>query len=348
MKKKTPTFIVTVWLLLLFVALTPMLTVKSANADNLAFQWGHLNYETVDYDEKDAEEEICDLIFDNFDENTTFGIMNNYWTYTTASVVQQVLNYVESPYSSPYVDWATHFWVGDFVPEGAFPINHRGFFGHNNYTIWDNEVYVYANYHYWPPPYNWWEYIGSKNYFEFIWTCANGGLLFNSAGFSSNVTGITWPDPNDEENEPTYTPQNNFTDYGHIPSGNPPFDTKGMPAAFTGTTDMSTDGYDDPDYGSYCYIGWENPSPFMIDVTDGDVQYKWFPLYFYDELLGEGESIIASLDMAANLVYGETYDFADTELYNGYWVYKDEIGEDMDGWWYTRMRVFGNGNIVLP
>lgn len=126
-----------------------------------------------------------------------------------------------------------------------------------------------------------------------------------------------------------------------------------MPFGWTGTTSMSTDGYDSAD-GSYCYIGWENISPFMINPTGyNGKSYKHFPYDFYRYALGidnghTHHTINQSLDYASSIVCGYGYDFDDTTLYNGYWQYHDADGDDYDGWWYCRMRVFGNGNLSLP
>jgi hypothetical protein len=339
MKKKTLTTIVTVWLLLLFIALTPMLTVKSANADTkVAMQWGHLYPNQIE-GEKEAEEWICNKTYWNFYYNTSFGPVNAYGTYTTLQNVANSLQWIQNPWND--VDWATTWWVGDFVPEwrDPQPDYHRGFFPHSGPTIWDYHIYKYANYFYFAYIGQWLE-APSKQYFDFIWTCANGGLFFNSTNYTYNVTGITEEDTS--QTEPTYTPTNNFTKYGfiHDYTTTPPNAT-GMPFGWTGTTSMSTDGYASPS-GSYTYIGWENPSPWMTEENENQIQNKWFPYYFYESALGEGGTIKQSLDYATSKMYSPLDKFDQTELYSGKWV------PGMEGWLYTRMRVFGNGNMVLP
>jgi len=320
-------------LLLLFVAATPMLTVKSAKATKVAVQWGHLVPSGYPPSEPAAESWISDQIYWDFYDYSSFGPSNAYGTYTTLNNVIDVLQYCQY-----YTSWATTWWVGDYLPSGA----HYGFYGHNQYNIFDYYVFAYANYHYWGSPYFWWQYIGpSKQYFDFIWTCTNGGLYFDSNGDTWDVDGITAA--NTSETQPDYTPENPFTDYGYVISSPYP-NVVGMPLAWTGTTDMSTDGYVSPS-GSYCYIGWENISPFMINVTENAIQYKWFPYYFRYALgidnNGEYATIADSLDYASLRTCGsQSFDLS--ELYEGRWRY------GMDGWWYSRMRVFGNSDMILP
>lgn len=335
-------------LLLIFVAVTPMLTVKSAKATYVATQWGYLYPNPPDY-EQIAEMWICNHVYYYF-ENEGWGSSNAWGEYTQQGYVTSVLQYCQDPNED--VDWATIWWVGDFTPDENSPPEHRGCYGYNDQITWDYNVYIYANYYLWfnPPYYYYWQPIPSKQYFSFIWTCANGGLYFDSNGDTWNVIGITYP--NITDTKPVDPPNNPFTDYGYVenPYSTPPT-VGGMPYGFTGSLGMSTDGYSSPS-GSYCYIGWENISPFMINETANDVQYKWFPHYFYRYALGidnngEHATIAESLDYAALRVFGsQTFDA--TELYSGYWVYKDAEGDNYDGWWYCRMRVFGNSNLILP
>jgi hypothetical protein len=242
------------------------------------------------------------------------------------------------------------------MPDANVPPIHRGFYGHNNQHIYDNNVYEYANYYWWPPPSGWFQSIASKQYFDFIWTCANGGLYFDSNGNTWNVSGVTFPETGyDEYTEPPNPPNNPFTKYGFVEDQySMPPTIAGMPFAWTGTNSMSTNGYSSPDYGSYCYIGWENISPFMINPTGyNGKSYKHFPYYFYRYALGidngpTHHTIKQSLDYASSIACGYLYDFDDTVLYSGEWVYQDAEGDDYDGWWYRRMRVFGNSNLNLP
>jgi hypothetical protein len=250
--------------LLLFTVTIPVIAVKPAKALQVATQWGYL-YPTHPAGEQNAEMWICDHVYTYF-ENEGWGSSNAWGEYTQQSYVTSVLQYCQNPNED--VDWATIWWVGDFTPENATPPKHRGCYGYNNQTTWDYNVYKHANYYLWfnPPYYYYWEPIPSKQYFAFIWTCANGGLYFDSNGDTWNMTGITCA--NTSQTKPTYVPTNNFTNYGYIenPYSTPPT-VGGMPYGFTGTLGMSTDGYQNPDTGDYCYIGWENISPYMVNPT---------------------------------------------------------------------------------
>lgn len=339
-------------LILLLVAVIPTISAKTAKATKVSTQWGYL-YPSPPAGEQTAESWICNEIYENFDDSG-WGSSNAWGTYTQLGYVFQTLQYCQNP--SNNVDWATAWWVGDFIPDNNFPPEHRGFYGYNNQHIFDNNVYAYANYYYWPPPSGWWQSISSKHYFDFIWTCSNGGLYFDSSGDTWNVDGITYPETDYDEYTTPPNPANNpFTHYGYVenPYSTPPT-IVGMPYGWTGTTGMSTNGYGSPDYGNYCYIGFENASPWMVDPTGYNSKfYKHFPYYFYRYALGiDGgpthHTIQESLDYASTLTCGWGYDFDDTSLYTGYWEYKDVAGDDYDGWWYCRMRVLGNSNLNLP
>ncbi len=342
-----------VLLLMLFAALLPTINLELAKADKVSVQWGCIVPPPggqAPSGEADAERWICDQIYCMFRDYSSFGYSNAWGNYTTDSNVHMVLEYCQNPYN--YVDWATTWWVGDFVPdlEAGSPPHHRGFYGYDAYHIWDYAVYAYANYVDLGWPY-FWQNIPSKQYFNFIWTCANGGLYFNSYGDTWNVTGITIFDSS--ATKPTYTPPDNFTDYGAILEEREPFDIIcGMPFALTGTLDMSTSGYSSPDGGSYCYIGFENISPWMVDEARLYTQYKWFPYHFYRYALGivDGthHNIIDCLNYATRQIFGSQYRFSNTTLYNGDWKFQDFEGDNFDGWWYCRMRVFGNGALTLP
>lgn len=331
-------------LLLLFFAAIPVITVKPAKALKVATQWGWL--QSPPSGEQDAEMWICDQVYGNF-YDAGWGPSNAWGTYTQVGYVVQVLQYCQAPYNT--VNWATIWWVGDFRSDGQAPPEHRGFYGYSGQHIMDDTVYPYANYYYWYVPgyYVYWEPIPSKHYFDFIWTCANGGIYFDSNGNTWNVDGITAPKVS--YYKPTYTPNNPFTKYGFVedPLSYPKI-IGGMPYAFTGTLGMSTNGYQYPDSGSYCYIGWENISPWMVDPTGYNGKfYKHFPYYFYRYALGivgsTHHTIKQSLDYASAHVCGPYYSFDDTILYNGEWKYGPG-----PGWWYCRMRVLGNGNLNLP
>ncbi|MEM4244030.1 MAG: hypothetical protein QXP44_04445 [Candidatus Bathyarchaeia archaeon] len=337
---RTPCMVVCA-LLLLFAAASSLLDVKSASALKVATQWGYL-YPNPPAGEQNAEMWICDQIYWYF-YNQGWAPSNAWGEYTQQGYVLSVLQYCQYPYNN--VDWATIWWVGDFKPDGNYPPKHRACYGYNNQHIWDYNVYAYANYYWWPPPNGRCQPIPSKQYFSFIWTCANGGLYFDSNGNTWNVTGITAPDVS--VNKPTYIPINPFTKYGYVenPYSTPPT-VVGMPYGFTGTLSMSTDGYHSPS-GSYCYIGWENISPFMVNPTNYNGKfYKDFVNHFYRYALGidygpTHHTIKQSLDYATLMTLG-IQSLDDTTLYSGYW------DPGPGGWWYCRLRVYGNSNLILP
>jgi hypothetical protein len=150
---------------------------------------------------------------------------------------------------------------------------------------------------------------------------------------------------------PSPDPTNTNDEYGFFYSG----DAVGMPLAWTNKSDMNLDGYNH-DGGlpeGYVYIGFEGPSPYMQDILNGtQVQAADFPMLFYEQALGYHtvyhlhRTISESLDYASANTFG--VDFDESIFYNGDWYYIDEEGEEMDGWWFSRMRVLGNAARYTP
>lgn len=82
--------------------------------------------------------------------------------------------------------------------------------------------------------------------------------------------------------------------------------------------------------------------------TSTGLQYIYFAYYFYRFALGWDNygthgTIKQSLDYAASMTFGAGYTFSNSILHVGQW---DQ--DDAGGWWYCKMRLFGNGNLVLP
>ncbi|MEJ2271022.1 MAG: hypothetical protein P8X91_00730 [Candidatus Bathyarchaeota archaeon] len=121
----------------------------------------------------------------------------------------------------------------------------------------------------------------------------------------------------------------------------------GMPYAWTyrDYTQMSSNGYESPDTGSFAFIGFEGfgvPVSQVIPDTGGK-NYGDFLKKFYYNALDDGDSINDALDDASDYVWGVEFD--ETPLYEGYTYYLPEpFNEDWDGW----LRVYGNGNNTLP
>lgn len=340
--KKTRIAICT--LLLLLAAFVSVLGVRSVSATQVAMEWGHLNNSSPpDPTELQWETVICSQIGNMFQGTGTWSQQDAYNALTTAYNVDITLKYVSYPPNG--VTWGTTWWVGDFLHPTPYipgPYGHFAFYGDTSSSnnIWDNkDVYQYATYYGTQP---------SKQYFSFIWTCANGGRYWtNQYGGWQNISGITWSAPYN----PGGTPSNPNPVYGYYDNY---FHTGavGMPYAWTARTDMSIDGYMYPS-GNYAYVGWENISPYMKDTpsagwTSTGLQYIYFPYYFYRYALGLDNggthgSIKQSLNYAATMTFGPGYNFPNSILNIGEWR-QDPQG----GWWYCKMRLFGNGNLVHP
>jgi hypothetical protein len=176
----------------------------------------------------------------------------------------------------------------------------------------------------------------------------NGGLYwYDTYGNQYSVRGITYVEDNyDSGTTPPYTPSNTNTRYGfRDPVNN--YRCTGMPLAFTCMTSMSTNAFDYSDAGNYCYIGFENHSPWLKDATGyNGLSYGWFPYYFYRYATGVDNggihgTISASLQYASLMSLGTGY--ANSNLHNGWWFYNTiAMGQGSVGWWFNTMRVFGN------
>jgi hypothetical protein len=151
----------------------------------------------------------------------------------------------------------------------------------------------------------------AKNKFTFIWTCVNGGLNINPSGGYY-----------------TYDNQNKVV---------------GMAFAWTQKGNMATNGYLSPDNSGVAYIGFENTSKYLTDNSDFKTyNYGDFCKEFYNKLYVNHYSVKEALNAAtAKVTGGSSYYFSNTVVYNGY---TDPAGTGNT----CRMRVFGDGNMVLP
>ncbi len=112
------------------------------------------------------------------------------------------------------------------------------------------------------------------------------------------------------------------------------------------TTDLSNDGYANPDGSGYAFIGFHGLAPFLINTdpqfTEGsDFAYPLyrFAVEFYSALFGyyaAQRNVRESLDFASITVWGVK--FSDCVLYTGYIA----AGEE------SSMVVYGDGNLLLP
>ena len=163
---------------------------------------------------------------------------------------------------------------------------------------------------------------GNKHRFTMIWTCSNGD----------------WFDTDDDEQEEGDA-------YGYYDSHDVGAGAVGMPYAWTRTTTLSQNGYEDSDSSNFCYIGFENNSRALTDQTEFiNKNYGDFVREFYHLAVVNRYTIKIALDLAVDNMgtWHETLD--DTELYNGY------MGEDMQGQetMLCRMRIYGNTDMRLP
>lgn len=192
------------------------------------------------------------------------------------------------------------------IPVYEIPVTHYAFYDTFNVSTRDYEIGSIT-------------YGGSCIYFVFLWTCVQA----NEIGCFHASYWISYP----------Y--------YYYAGTG-----AAGMPFAWTNRdyTQISSDGYTNPDAGPYCFIGFEG---FAIPMSElipdsGGKNYGDFVKRFYYHALEEGYSINQALDAASRYVFGVEH-FNQTTLYNGYIRYLPGLG-----WWTGRMRVYGNGNNYLP
>lgn len=113
----------------------------------------------------------------------------------------------------------------------------------------------------------------------------------------------------------------------------------GMPFAWLHTSDLSSNGYENPDSGGYVFNGFVGPAPYLTwDGLDGKIDGgKYFSYWFYHHALMYNRKIIDALDYAASWTFSKPT-FRDTALYNGYY-----LGSWPFGVW-GRMVVYGDGN----
>lgn len=123
----------------------------------------------------------------------------------------------------------------------------------------------------------------------------------------------------------------------------------GMPHCWLHTTDLSEDGYDNPDNKCKAFIGFEESAPWLhFDYFSEDETFvanasfhflRWF--YYFSLNFGAYYSINEALDVAVRRVWGHS-SFGESFLYYGY--YLDEIRDPpLEG----RMVVYGDGNMHL-
>lgn len=117
---------------------------------------------------------------------------------------------------------------------------------------------------------------------------------------------------------------------------------RGMPLAWLHTSDLSSDGYENPDGNGYTFIGFKGVAPFLTyDGLDGVTDAgECFAQCFYIAALFGMYSIRNALDFAASATFGDPT-FEDCILYQGYYIGIWPFG------YSGQMVVYGDGNLHI-
>ena len=165
-----------------------MLNIESAHAWKVSEEWGHLSYnDGYDYDEIAADEYVTGII--SYDCTTMYGDYNgwvnvdNYWSGTTATNVYNYLASCNNPTLG--VTFATNWWTGDFNYQYINGDLHYGLAGEGG-SIMDPQLYNYATSS---------GTTYSRQFFNFIWTCVNGGIEWDTNGNHNDVDGLIGSSP---------------------------------------------------------------------------------------------------------------------------------------------------------
>jgi hypothetical protein len=129
----------------------------------------------------------------------------------------------------------------------------------------------------------------------------------------------------------------------------------GMPVAWTSRTDLSHDGYHNPDNKDQVYIGFKNFSPQINNTTAFEGQTTDPLCYwikdFYDYALRDSHSVKDSINLATTNFFGTSFTLSILNTgYSAWWsgIYNNETGEWEDqGYKEGQMRVFGDGNMFV-
>ncbi len=348
-KSAIKTFSILAILLLSLAPSTLLIAIEPADGMIISMQWGQLDpdWETDNPNEKSIAEDVCDYIYDLFEDDYlgSWSTVNAYWDYTDTEGINTSMVYQNNV--SKGVTFVTNWWVGDFhltnpLDLNPAPFGHFWFYGDDD-DINDTCIHENANYFLGSP-------VTSKQKFNFIWTCSNGGTYWNdSSGTFDDIPEIFWGVTEIPEENPV-----NTNDVYGIFDSNDGNACVGMPLAWTNRSDMDIDGYYSSS-GSYTYIGFQTNSPFMSDYLPGTSERTDnFPMTFYYAALGNNDpyyqhwDIDDSLDYASWDTYGSA--FYSTDLYQGYWVSKVVVieEEEVTLHFFCSMRVFGNGDMELP
>lgn len=288
-----------VLLLVLMLTITLTLTTNATATEYLNVNWGHMLSIEGGYLNEYNAEVGACGVITDFMSNKAG------WTSWNAYHNYTTSGYLQQTivYRQQHDTWAHDFWVGDFYPEMTSGTLHYNFygegFGSNN--IHDHGVYAWTD----------WPY--SKQHFTFIWTCACGNVF---------------TDPHNQTNL-CYGFYDDINGTGLV----------GMPFAWPARGDLSLDGYDSPDYSTYCYLGWNSTSLGMSTYTGNPLHpyYTHFIYYFYEHLV-DGYSIKSSLDYASDVIWNCDWRGQNNPL--GYGTYFDN-----ELHW---INVFGKSTMTIP
>jgi hypothetical protein len=300
-----------VLLILIYAAILPI-TVSTANATELKGR-ATVWGSLAPYKteaEKDWQELICFYI-SNWFTWSSYVTHNYQGTGTTKGALLSSIHVSEGVYPFVATVWFDH---GPGEPLD-FPEHPNEFHfmlrDSNNLQIYDYDIGQQTT---------------GKTFFAFISVCCSGNLdLKNSTGY---------PLGNGE--------------YGN--SGNNYKNPIGMPYAWTHGADLSTDGYDYPDSGPYCYISFPWGAAALDQEVDPDdysgvLYYDWL-FTFFGAALNDDMSVNDALDHASLLKF-PPQDFGDTDLHTGFTAEWPKQGGGYDYGYYSTMKVYGNGDIHL-
>ncbi|MFZ7138894.1 MAG: InlB B-repeat-containing protein [archaeon] len=123
----------------------------------------------------------------------------------------------------------------------------------------------------------------------------------------------------------------------------------GMPVAWTSRTDLSYNGYSNPDYDDQVYIGFENISPQINNTTAFESQTT-DPLYywiedFYDYALRDSYSVRDAINEATSDFFGTSFTLS--ILNTGYSAWFPGYGNMTADYYDGRMRIYGDGTLFV-
>jgi hypothetical protein len=329
----------------------PQTLPSTVNAYKMFEQWGALS-NTSDSEEYNAEAYTMDYVdissyYLNNPESLDpyyWSTYDNYWNLEDGTVRSSVQAYLNMARTTNDIEFVSLFWVGDFKAVHTSDPWHYGLItmdeNTNTNNVSDSEIF------------SWGGGGQNLNYFSFIWTCVNGGLMWNESGLHHDVPAVigSWTPYNTSQPMPTFIPNNPNTEYGVLSNT----EVCGVPFGFTGIQHWY-----DLSESNRCYIGFLDHSPWLKDIPpnwDVSNPVKKFPVDFYKYLCGQTtgyhQEIIESLNYASEHYFGPgtTWASNDNNLQTGWWeMMTDQEGMGFtNGWYFHQMKVWGDASMILP